>query len=126
MRRRKRKLVDPVQYAMSIQAADLSGYVPSFGWEAEKPADKQLQQLEKLGIDPDGIRSAGEAQKLLDRLHDRIQSGLATPRQIRLLEQKGFRHVGSWPFQAANSMIDRISANHWCVPAGVVPETFVP
>lgn len=126
MRTRKRKLVDPVQYAMSIQAADLSGYAPSFGWEAEKPADKQLQQLEKLGIDPDNISSAGEAKILLDRLHSRIQAGLATPRQIRLLEQKGFRHVGSWPFQAANSMIARISANHWRVPLGVVPEAFVP
>ena len=33
MRRRKRRLVDPLQYEMSIQAEDLSGYVPSFGWE---------------------------------------------------------------------------------------------
>lgn len=33
MKHRKRKLVDPVQFEMSIQAADLSEYTPSFGWE---------------------------------------------------------------------------------------------
>lgn len=33
MRKRKRKLVDPLQFEMSIQAEDLTGYVPSFGWE---------------------------------------------------------------------------------------------
>ena len=32
MKHRKRKLVDPLQFEMSIQAEDLSGYIPSFGW----------------------------------------------------------------------------------------------
>ena len=31
MKRRKRKLVDPLQFEMSIQAEDLAGYVPAFG-----------------------------------------------------------------------------------------------
>ena len=126
MRRRKRRLVDPIQYAMSIQAEDLSGYVPSFGWEAEQAKPTQLAALEKLGIDPDGIDCAGKAELLLNRLHSRIDAGLATPRQIRLLEQKGFRRVGDWPFSAANSMIARISANNWRVPAGIVPASYRP
>ena len=33
MKRRKKKLVDPLQFEMSIQAEDLAGYVPAFGWE---------------------------------------------------------------------------------------------
>ncbi len=32
MRRRKQKL-DPLQFEMSIQAEDLTSYVPSFGWK---------------------------------------------------------------------------------------------
>lgn len=47
MRSRKRKLVDPLQFEMSIQAEDLAGYVPSFGWEMSPPSDKQVQSLEK-------------------------------------------------------------------------------
>lgn len=31
MKRRKRKFVDPLQFEMSIQAEDLSSYIPSFG-----------------------------------------------------------------------------------------------
>ena len=47
-RRKKAKLVDPLQYAMSIQAQELESYVPAFGWEAEKPTEQQQQQLAVL------------------------------------------------------------------------------
>lgn len=46
MRKRKRKLVDPLQFEMSIQAEDLAGYVPSFGWEMSPPSEKQKASLE--------------------------------------------------------------------------------
>lgn len=126
-RRKKAKLVDPLQYEMSIQAEDLSGYVPTFGWEAGPPSDKQTAALEKLGILPDAVESAGKAALLLDRLHKRQTEGLTTPKQIRLLERYGFRHVGSWSFDAASRMINRIAAGGWRgVPKGVDPKTFTP
>lgn len=126
-RRKKAKLVDPLQYEMSIQAEDLSGYVPAFGWEAGPPSDKQTAALEKLGILPDSVESAGKAALLLDRLHKRQTEGLTTPKQIRLLERYGFRHVGSWSFDAASRMINRIAAGGWRgVPKGVDPKTFTP
>lgn len=126
-RRKKAKLVDPLQYEMSIQAEDLSGYVPTFGWEAGPPSDKQTAALEKLGILPDAVESADKAALLLDRLHKRQTEGLTTPKQIRLLERYGFRHVGSWSFDAASRMINRIAAGGWRgVPKGVDPKTFTP
>ena len=126
-RRKKAKLVDPLQYEMSIQAEDLSGYVPAFGWEAGPPSDKQTAALEKLGILPDAVESAGKAALLLDRLHKRQTEGLTTPKQIRMLERYGFRHVGSWSFDAASRMINRIAAGGWRgVPKGVDPKTFTP
>lgn len=126
MRTRKRKLVDPLQFEMSIRAEDLSSYVPTFGWESEPPTDKQRERLEKLGLFPDEIESAGKAAKLLERLDARIQSGLSTPKQIRFLEGKGFQHVGTWSFEAARKMIDRIAANMWRIPFGVVPAAYKP
>lgn len=90
MKRRKRKLVDPLQFEMSIQAEDLSGYVPAFGWEMAPPSDSQKKTLEKLGIMPDEIENAGKASKLLERLDKRRQEKLTTPRQIRFLENRGF------------------------------------
>ena len=126
MKKRKRKLVDPLQFEMSIQAEDLSSYVPAFGWEAGPPSDKQKATLEKLGIFPDEIENAGKAQMMLDRLNKRRMDGLTTPKQIRFLEGKGFMHVGTWQFESAKRMIDRIAANSWRVPAGVNPKTYVP
>jgi len=124
MRTRKRKLVDPLQYEMSIQAEDLSSYVPAFGWEMSPPSDKQKQQLEKYGIFPDEIDNAGKANLILDRLAKRRTEGMTTPKQIRFLEGKGFQHVGSWQFDTARNLIDRIAANHWRVPYDIDPKTY--
>ena len=126
-RRKKAKLVDPLQYEMSIQAEDLAGYVPAFGWEAGPPSEQQTAALEKLGILPDTVESAGKAALLLDRLNKRRDEGLTTPKQIRCLEKYGFQHVGTWSFEAARHMIDRIAAQGWRgVPKGVNPRTYTP
>ena len=127
MRTRKKKLVDPLQFEMSIQAEDLSGYVPAFGWEMAPPSDKQKQELEKRGILPDEIDNAGKANLILDRLHKRQEKGLTTPKQIRCLEKYGFQHVGTWTFEAGKNMIDRIAACGWRgAPRGVDPRNYVP
>ena len=127
MRTRKKKLVDPLQFEMSIQAEDLSGYVPAFGWEMAPPSDKQKQELEKRGILPDEIDNAGKANLILDRLHKRQEEGLTTPKQIRCLEKYGFQHVGTWTFEAGKNMIDRIAACGWRgAPRGVDPRNYVP
>ena len=126
MKHRKRALVDPLQFEMSIQAEDLSGYVPAFGWEMAPASDAQKATLEKLGILPDEIDNAGKAAKLLDRLAARRSEGLTTPKQIRFLEGKGFQHVGTWEFSAAKSLIDRIAGNGWRVPQGVIPSSYTP
>lgn len=127
MRRRKKKLVDPLQFEMSIQAEDLAGYVPSFGWEMAPASDKQKAMLEKQGILPDDIDNAGKATKLIERLNKRRAEGLTTPKQIRCLERYGFQHVGTWKFEAAKNMIDRIAAAGWRgAPHGVNPQEYTP
>ena len=127
MRNRKKKLVDPLQFEMSIQAEDLAGYVPAFGWELAPPSDSQKKELEKRGILPDDIDNAGKASMILDRLHKRQEEGLTTPKQIRCLEKYGFQHVGTWSFEAGKNMIDRIAAAGWTgAPRGVNPSEYVP
>ena len=88
---------------------------------------EQFDALEKLGILPDAVESAGKAALLLDRLNKRRDEGLTTPKQIRCLEKYGFQHVGTWSFEAARHMIDRIAAQGWRgVPKGVNPRTYTP
>jgi hypothetical protein len=118
MRRRKRKLVDPLQYAMSIAAEDLVGYVPTFAWEMAPASTKQLEFLEKRGIFTESVKNMGMASMIIDRLKRRQDEGLSTPKQIRCLEKYGFLHVGTWQFDQANSMIARIQSNSWRLPYG--------
>ena len=125
-KRKRARLVDPLQFEMSIRAEDLSGYVPAFGWEMAPPSDQQKNTLEKMGILPDTIDNAGKASLLLDRLAKRREEGLSTPKQIRQLEQRGFQNVGTWSMEQARRLIDRIAANGWRTPRDIVPKDYVP
>lgn len=126
MRKRKRKLVDPLQYAMSIAAEDLADYEPTFAWECGPVTDSQKARLEKLGINPDEIENCGKASLLITKLINRIDAGLSTPKQIRVLEKYGFYHVGEWSFDAASKMISRIAANNWYIPRGIDVKNYQP
>ena len=123
---RKRKLVDPLQYALSIAAEDLVGYVPTFAWEMAPPSEKQLAFLEQRGIFAESVENMGKASLLIDRLMNRQKLGLATPKQIRCLERYGFRQVGTWQFDVAGKMISRLAANGWRLPYGFNPQHYKP
>lgn len=123
-RHRKKKLVDPLQYAMSIMNLDLADFQPLFAWEKAEPTAKQKETLEKFQIDPTEIETKGQASALLDALMTRIDAGLSTPKQIRFLEGRGYRHVGTWTKEQASYAIGRISANKWKVPWDMRPGDF--
>lgn len=121
MVKRKSKLVDPLQWELSINTNDLASYEPVMAWEMKPPSEKQVKALEKWGINPDEIEHAGKAKLILDKLSKRRAAGLATPKQIRFLERKGFRKVGEWRFEDAKSAIDRIAGNGWRIPPEMYP-----
>ena len=126
MKKRQRKLVDPIQYALSIAAEDLANYTPTFAWEMAPPTEKQIDYLEMHGIYPESVTNCGLATLIIDKLKNRQFEGLATPKQIRCLERYGFYHVGTWSFEAASKMITRIANNRWFIPRGIDPSKYVP
>ena len=126
LQKKKAQLVDPLQFEFSIQAEDLTHYVPAFGWQMTSITDSQKKTLEQFGINGDNIEDAGKASMLIDRLQKRREEGLSTPKQIRFLENKGFKNVGTWSNNQASKMISRISASGWRIPKGVVPATYKP
>ena len=125
-RKKRAKLVDPLQFEMSILDDDLQDYDPTFPWEMEPPTDKQLAAIEKFGIDPTHVGTKGYASMLLDRLVKRSQNGYSTPKQIRVLERSGFKRVGEWTFEEANKMVRRLAMNNWMVPYDIDPGTYLP
>lgn len=126
MRKKKQKLVDPIQYAFSIYANDLQQYTPTFAWEMAPASTKQLDYLEKHGIYPDSVTCAGMASLIIEKLKNRQIEGLATPKQIRFLEKYGFVHVGMWSFEDASKMITRISMNNWFLPRSIDAKSYQP
>ena len=126
LRQNKAKLVDPLQYAFSIADEGLLNYKPSFTWESKKPTAKQMSLIEYWGLDPNNIKCAGEASALITALQTRREKKLATPKQIRYLESRGFKRVGKWSFSAARDMMNRLADNNWYMPKGVNPDTYQP
>ena len=95
-------------------------------WQLAPPSDKQKEALERAGIFPDEIACAGQAAQILDTLSKRRLEGYTTPKQIRCLERFGFKEVGTWQFEDAKKLIDRIAANGWRVPRTIDAFTYKP
>ena len=49
---------------------------------------------------------------------------LPSRKQIRFLEGRGFKHVGTWQFNTAKNLIDRIAGNGWKIPNDIVPQEY--
>ncbi len=125
-RNRQARLVDPLQFILSIADEDLASYTPTFAWEMGPASEKQLNFLAEKGISPDAVANKGMASMLIERLIQRHYAGLATPKQIRALERMGFRQVGTWPREKASNMITMLIANNWQLPYGMNAKTYVP
>ena len=111
-KRKKAKLIDPLQYFVSINQIDMEDYEPSFAWEIQPATTKQMQMLENWGINPDGMNK-GRASMIIDKLLTRKEQGMATPKQIRLLERQGYNNVGEWTFDRASKKIGQLANVGW-------------
>ena len=95
-------------------------------WCSQAKCGRQLR-VPLMGLHytvSDQIENAGKAAKILDRLDKRRNEGLTTPKQIRFLEGRGFKHVGTWQFNTAKNLIDRIAGNGWKIPNDIVPQEY--
>lgn len=111
-KRKKAKLIDPLQYFVSIDDMAMTDYEPQFAWEIQPASDKQMQLLEHWGINPDGMNK-GKASMIIDRLITRRKQGMASPKQIRLLERQGYDNVGEWTFDRASKKIGQLAEVGW-------------
>ena len=85
--RRKGTVLDPLELAVTLNDAHLAEFVPVMQWQGDAPSPKQLEVLEKFGLDATSILTKGHASFLLDRLITRRRLELATPKQVRLLRK---------------------------------------
>ena len=110
-RTRNGSVLDPLELAVTLNEAALAEYVPTMAWQAQAPTDKQLDVLQKFGLDTMGILSKGHASMILDRLITRRQLGLATPKQVRVMRRYGHRQPETATFEEAKAFLDARFAN---------------
>lgn len=123
--KRKARLVDPLTFFVDVNEQALLDYVPEWPWELEAPTEKQIKIVEGAGVSTDGM-CRGQASKVIDAIFRRRDAGLATAKQMRMLEQKGFQNVGLWTFEQASQMMGILAQNRWRVPWNIDPQTYAP
>ena len=120
------KLIDPLEFELSIMDEDLTDYVPTFAWEMAPPSQRQLETLEKFGIATDSIEYKGLASRLLDKCITRAGAKLATVKQMQVLRKWGFRDVQLWSMKDASKIMGVLAENGWRLPFYIDPATYVP
>ncbi len=125
-REKQKKLVDPIYYGLLLDDDFIRDYEPAFAWELEEPTEKQLATLEKCGIRAEAIKSKGLASKLMDMITKRINMGLSTPKQMKILTKFGFKNSAKWTKDQASDVITMLASHGWRVPKGINPATYQP
>jgi len=122
---RKRKFIDPLDFATLVGDLDLQDYEESFRWEKEPPTQKQLDMLTRNGFDIAGM-TKGRASKIISAIIDRNEGGFATAKQIMQLRRCGFTNPETWTREDAGEVMGILSSNGWKLPFYINPETYVP
>lgn len=85
------------------------------GWDkGKKPTAPMVNVLRKFKVDEDTIASLslGQAGQLVGELIQRSKKGLCTVKQAKTLGKFGY-DAKEMPFKEANSLLNRLAANHW-------------
>jgi superfamily II DNA or RNA helicase len=104
--KRKARTVDAVEFAYALGDEDLAEYEPTTDAEAADITSGQAGVLERAGFDVAALKGKGHAHAIIDRIVQRRQSGLATPKQLKWLIK--FKHPSpqTATFEEASLFLD--------------------
>jgi len=85
--KRKSRVIDAMEYCLSIGAHSAVDYSPAMPWESQPITDGQAELLEGYKMDLDSVKCRGHASKIIEAIISRSKLNLATPGQVRLLKQ---------------------------------------
>ena len=111
-KKKKSKLINPLELFSLLDDIGLADYEPSFKWEEADATQKQVECLEKFGIDAEGI-TKGYACRIMDTVIGRSKKGLATMKQVRLLNRFGYEKAAQMTMDEATKKISRLAAVGW-------------
>lgn len=109
--RKKSKLVNPLELFGLLDDIGLADYEPTFKWEKQDATQKQIEVLQRFGVDADGI-SKGYACAIMDKLIGRSKRNMATIKQVKALKRFGYEPA-NWTFEQASKKLSALSAVGW-------------
>ena len=109
--KKKSKLVNPLELFVILDDVGLADYEPTFKWEEADATEKQIQALQRFGVDAEGI-TKGYAYAIMDKLIGRANKKMATVKQIRTLKRFGYEPV-DWTFEQASRKMSALAAVGW-------------
>jgi len=104
---RGRRSYDARAVAALLHAPSLADYEPSAPWERSTPTEKQLQFLQKQGIDTSRVATRGEASALIQVMRERMDRKLCSLKQAAFMTDLGIETPGKYSFKEASQMIER-------------------
>jgi superfamily II DNA or RNA helicase len=103
--KRRSRVYDAMEFALSIGEPDLVEYVPTMGWHGEPISQKQSQILSRVGISAETIQCKGQASAIIDKLFLRRDLGLASAKQVRWLRRLGHPNPELATFDEASDFL---------------------
>lgn len=103
---RKSRTMDAVELALTISDEALAEYEPTMKWEENEATEKQVETLEKFGINVESITCKGHAGAVLDRVFQRMDMGLASVKQMKWLKKFNHPEPHLATFEEASAFLD--------------------
>lgn len=104
--KRNARTMDAIELALTLDDDTLAEYEPEMKWQADPASERQLEVLEKFGINPESITCKGHAGAIMDRVFARADMKLATVKQMKWLKKFGHPSPHTCTFQDATGFLD--------------------
>jgi superfamily II DNA or RNA helicase len=101
------KLIDPIEFAIGIHDTAIADFEPTMHWHSEPVTDGQREMLKKFNFDVSEITCKGQASAVINRMFQRRELGLATPKQVNLMRKLGIPNAEKIRFTDASNIISK-------------------
>lgn len=92
--------------AALLHAPALADYEPAAQWERNRPTPRQIEFMNRQGVDCSKVQSRGEASAIIATITERFERDLCSLKQAAFLADLGFDNPASFTFQAAARAIE--------------------
>lgn len=84
---RKQKMIDAVEFFLNVHQLDAAEYMPTMAWHEKPLLAFHISTLARLGFNPASITCVGHYAALMDVIHERRNSRMASPKQVALIRR---------------------------------------